>query len=182
MANPQAEDGHIDIANEIAEALAKTNLSAYQSRILWVIWRKTYGYHKKSDWISNSQMVELTGISKGHVSRTLKELTLRNIVTHSGNKVTDSGNKIAFNKDYSQWRELPKGARGYQFGQKVTNSGKKVTNSGGHKRKLTKENIQKKKNIYVEQARRIFEYWKKRTGKKKAFFSDERKHISFQDC
>jgi len=33
-ANPQAEDGHIDIANEIAEALMKVNLSAYESRIL----------------------------------------------------------------------------------------------------------------------------------------------------
>jgi hypothetical protein len=29
-ASPQAEDGHIDIANEIAAALARTNLSAYE--------------------------------------------------------------------------------------------------------------------------------------------------------
>ena len=43
MANPQSENGHIDIANEIGEALSRINFSAYESRILWVIWRKTYG-------------------------------------------------------------------------------------------------------------------------------------------
>jgi phage replication O-like protein O len=46
MANPQRENGHIDIANEIAEALARTNLSAYQMRVMWAIWRKTWGWQK----------------------------------------------------------------------------------------------------------------------------------------
>ena len=47
MATPQAEHGHIDIANEIAEALAKIEFSAYESKCLWVIWRQTYGGIKK---------------------------------------------------------------------------------------------------------------------------------------
>jgi len=34
MASPQKENGHIDIANEIAEALAKTKLSPDEWRIL----------------------------------------------------------------------------------------------------------------------------------------------------
>ncbi len=79
-----------------------TNLSSYQTRILLAVFRKTYGFMKKEDWISNSQLVELTGLRKQHVSRTLGELINRNIVTKRGYK-------IGFNKDYQQWRELPKG-------------------------------------------------------------------------
>jgi phage replication O-like protein O len=143
----QPENGFLQIKNEIAEALARTNLSAYQSRILWALWRKTWGWNKAEDWISNSQFVEMTGISKGHVSRTVKELILRNIVTQSGNK-------MAFNEDFTQWRELPIGVRAYQTvtnsgnsvtpsGNAVTNSGKKVTPSGGHKRHYTKDTLTK---------------------------------------
>jgi len=44
---PQVEDGFIRIANDISKSLAKTHLSSYQSRILWVIFVKTYGFQKK---------------------------------------------------------------------------------------------------------------------------------------
>ena len=52
MANPQAENGHTDIANEIVEALARTRISGTETQLLWVIFRKTYGWHKKEDEIS----------------------------------------------------------------------------------------------------------------------------------
>ena len=38
--NPQIENGHIDIANELAEALAMINISSYESRVLWIILSK----------------------------------------------------------------------------------------------------------------------------------------------
>ena len=101
MANPQLEHGYTRIANEIMEALARTNLSPYQSRILFVIWRKTYGWKKKQDRISISQIVELTDIHKANVSRTLKQLVDRKIVIRTDNS-------IAFNKNYTQWKELSK--------------------------------------------------------------------------
>jgi phage replication O-like protein O len=99
MPNPQAENGHIDIANQIAEALYKTNLSAYESRLLWFIFRKTYGWHKKKDRISYSQFAE-TGIARRHTQRTIKQLKGRNIIN-----VTASGQKIeySFQKDYTKW-------------------------------------------------------------------------------
>jgi len=154
MANPQREDGHIDIANEIAEALMRTNFSAYQTRILWAIWRKTYGWHKKGDWIPHSQLVSMTGIAKGNVSRALKELRMRNVVINSDNK-------IYFNKDYTQWRQLSKGIRGYQFGSKVIpNDNKKLSESRVSK-ETTKETYQKK---YKETAQRIFEEYPKQRG------------------
>lgn len=126
MASPQLDIGHTKISNVIMGALMRTNLSAYQSRILWAIFRKTYGWHKKEDWISNSQLVKMTGIAKSHVSRTVGQLIDRNIVTKSGNK-------FSLNESYTQWRELPKRVT-------VTNSGNKVTCTGEHKRILYKRN------------------------------------------
>lgn len=101
MAKPQAEDGHIDIANEIAEALCRINLSAYESRVLWALWRKTYGWHKKSDRISYTQWEELTGLGRWHIARTIKKLIGRNIITCRGNKYNL---EYSFQKDYEQWR------------------------------------------------------------------------------
>lgn len=101
MPNPQAENGHIDIANEIAEALMVTQVSGYDNRVLWAIFRKTYGWHKKEDWIAFSQLEIMTKIHRSHISRSIKRLVERNIVTRIGNK-------LSFNKIYTQWRVLPK--------------------------------------------------------------------------
>lgn len=102
-ASPQIEDGHIKIANEIGEALARFNLSAYEYRILWVIWRKTYGWHKKRDWISITQFQGATGLKRRHVSRTLSKLIKKNIVTRIGDTRNVS---YQFQKDYTKWRDV----------------------------------------------------------------------------
>jgi len=100
MANPQKENGHIDIANEVAEALAKTNLSAYESRVLWAIWRKTWGWHKKEDWITLEQLHKITGLDKGHLSRTVHKLLNRNILYQK----EDNGKLLlGFQKNYELW-------------------------------------------------------------------------------
>ena len=100
MANPQKENGHVDLANEIVEAMAKTYFSSYEIQVLFAIFRKTYGWHKKEDWITGSQLVNMTGINKSHISRTLKRLIKRNLITKNGKK-------ISFQKDYEKWRKLP---------------------------------------------------------------------------
>lgn len=51
MANPQLEDGYTSIANEILERLALIKISATDWRVLVTIIRRTYGFHKKVDWI-----------------------------------------------------------------------------------------------------------------------------------
>ena len=97
--NPQKENGYTAIANEIVEALSRFNLSPYEWRVLMVIFRKTYGYQKKEDWISLSQIVSATGIHKANVSRAKAKLINRRIVIQTDNS-------IAFNKLHSQWRQL----------------------------------------------------------------------------
>ena len=140
MENPQKENGYTSIANEIMEAMCKVNLNSYQMRLLFAVWRKTYGFNKSEDWIANSQLIELTGLLKGHVSRAKKQLIQRKIL------VTSLGNKIKFNKYYSQWIELPKQVTVTKSGNKVTSIGTELPNE---EPKLpnegdTKETIQKK--------------------------------------
>ena len=97
MANPQLENGHTRIANEILEALVRINLSPYESRVLWFIIRKTYGWHKKLDRISISQIANGTGILRQNVFRALKSLHLKNMIFRPSNK------HVGFQKDYTMW-------------------------------------------------------------------------------
>lgn len=157
-ASPQIEDGHIDIANEIGEVLARTNLSAYESRILWALWRKTYGWHKKADQISFTQFEKMTGLKRRHVQRTLDELIKRGIVTRIGySRIITYG----FQKDYTKWRDITK--RGYDHPQTLDNPAsypKGVTGRSYPKgvtdrnpNRLTQKKITKEKNVEGEPLR-----------------------------
>ena len=106
-ASPQKENGFIPIANAIAEALGRINLSAYESRILWIIFRKTYGWNKKEDKIALSQFKTETNISIPHICRTLKKLVAKGIITQIGNGYYV---RYSFQKNYEQWKSLPKQA------------------------------------------------------------------------
>jgi len=105
MAEPQLENGFTSIANEIVEALAHQNLSAYESRVLWALFRKTYGWHKKEDRIPITQFQKLTGLKRRHISRTLFELVARKIVTKRGDAHFIT---YGFQKDYLLWKIVTK--------------------------------------------------------------------------
>lgn len=104
MSSPQKENGYTPIANELFEAFYRCKLLEYERVCIMHIWRKTYGWNKKEDRIANSQFSEETGIPRPHITRTLRALKDKKIVT-------SSGNKISINKDYDEWkvewRKLP---------------------------------------------------------------------------
>lgn len=99
MANPQLEDGHTRIANELMEHLMKLYLAPNQWQALLCIIRKTYGFHKKIDYITNTQICEGTGLVKSTVSRAVNILKQRNIITRNGKH-------IGLQKDWEQWGKL----------------------------------------------------------------------------
>ena len=101
MANPQKENGHTSIANELLEVMAKTYFSSYEIQNLFAIFRKTYGWNKTEDWITTTQISEMTDIARSHVSRTIKKLLDRNMLVKNGKK-------LSFQKDYEKWQKLPK--------------------------------------------------------------------------
>lgn len=101
MASPQREDGHLDVANELAEALAYAPLSGTQFRLLWVILRKTYGWQKKMDMISASQFADATGIHRKVVERELRELTQRRYIIAWGDN--HHPKTYGIQKDWQAW-------------------------------------------------------------------------------
>ncbi len=106
MANPQRENGHVDIANEIMEALAGIRISGEEWQCLCVIFRKTYGWHKKEDWISLSQFNLLTKLKKPNTLRAIKKLSLKKVVIIKNDNRHKP--KYKFNKNYDQWKPLSK--------------------------------------------------------------------------
>ena len=171
MASPQKEDGHVEIANEIIEILAMTYLSSYESQVLWAIFRKTYGWQKKEDWITNTQLSRMTNIKECHISRTMKKLIKRNMVIKNGKK-------ISFQKDYDKWEKIPIQVTNKNIPKqdkkipiqvtKDTHSGiKKIpiqVDTKETKETTTKETIQKKENTFLL-IKEIIDYLNKKTGK-----------------
>ena len=131
----QSENKYTGTPNTIVDALMKINLTSYQSRIIRAIERQTFGWHKKEDWISNSQLVQLTGLRKNHASRTIKELKQRHIIIQSGKK-------ISINSDCSQWQN--EGTKVTSLGHKVTSLGNKKLPDEGPTKESIKETLQKK--------------------------------------
>lgn len=86
-------DNYTPIFNEVLEALCKINLSPYETRVLMAIWRKTYGFidkktgeRKKIDYIATSQIAEMCNLDKRHVSRALKGLKDKKVISRDDKK------------------------------------------------------------------------------------------------
>ena len=114
-----------------------------------VILRKTYGWDKKEDQISNSQFSESTGIMRKHIPRILKKLLSRNIIYRvspiQGTGVPHSGDRYiisyGFQKNFDEWVRCPlnRGLSPKQD-QGVPQTGSRVSPKQG----TTKDILQKK--------------------------------------
>lgn len=103
MANPQKELGHIEVANDLWEALAKKDIPGRQLRVFNVIIRKTWGWNKKSDFIPLSQIAEATGIKRTHVCELIRWLKAAKMISREGD------GRTTILKDYESWLVPPAG-------------------------------------------------------------------------
>ena len=152
---PQLEDSFIRIAsgkeeNDILMALIKAGLSGTEYQVALLVIRKTWGYKKKEDWISLTQFENYTSKTRHGIIYAIKSLVKKNILV----KKTTLG-KISlyrFNKNFNQWRILVK--KNTRVKKIYITSEKKVTplvkKNTPTKDNITKDNIQKKKEIYKE--------------------------------
>lgn len=101
MSNPQKENGYTAIANEILEALAQITFRGCTRQVLDVIFRKTYGFHKKEDAIALSQFCKLTKASKRTVIYAIQELEAKNMIFVK--KDGTEANIYRFNKHHDTW-------------------------------------------------------------------------------
>ena len=95
--SPQKENGYTPIAHDLFEAFYRCKMTEYERCVVMCIWRKTYGWSKKEDWISNSQIHEETGIALPNITRTLRLLKSKNVISKNGKKV-------GVNKRYQEWK------------------------------------------------------------------------------
>lgn len=106
MANPQIENGYTKIANEIIEKLCSYRISGEENLILWVIFRKTYGFNKKDDHIALDQFKKLTKLKKPTIQRAITKLENKKIIIVK--RDSDIGNTYKFNKNFDEWAQLSK--------------------------------------------------------------------------
>lgn len=96
---PQLEDGYTRIANELFEAVTNAQtcpVTLRQMRVVLAVIRKTYGFNKKADRISDGQIAADTGLSRQNVNKAKRELIAMNVLFMDGHK-------IGVNKYSEQW-------------------------------------------------------------------------------
>ena len=114
---PQVEDGYVRIANELFEAIL-LKLNSYRNiKIVLAIVRKTYGYNKKEDDITVSQIAEITGIHRNNVGKALRELEEMRVINPV--RAGKHGMMLGINKHHTQWSGDEVKARGP--GRQATN-------------------------------------------------------------
>ena len=141
MSSPQLENGYVKIANEIMDALIAYRIPGEERQCLDFIIRKTYGYNKKEDIISNSQFVVATGLKKANICRAIRNLISKNIVIKKDNKNIPS---YRFNKNYHSWKVLSKKITVINIDNAVIKSDNQVLSKMiPTKDNITKDNIPK---------------------------------------
>lgn len=90
------DDGYTRIANELLEAVMAADLTARQLKVVLAVIRKTYGFGKKFDRITNTQIAMMTGIHHTHVCKAKNEMIAMNIIV-------SNGQTIGVNKVISEW-------------------------------------------------------------------------------
>lgn len=107
--NPQLEDGFTRISNDLLAAILAHGFSQRELSVLFSIIRKTYGYGKKTDDMSASQIAAMCNIARPHVSKTLGELALQNVISKTQGRF---GMIIGIQKNHRRWvgKDLVKGS------------------------------------------------------------------------
>ncbi|EEM0024609.1 Replication protein O [Salmonella enterica] len=134
------DDGYTRLANELLDAVMCSGLPETELCILMAVWRKTYGYNKKMDWISNEQLEEMIQKHHTHCSTAKNSLIRKKVLIQEGRRV-------GMNIHISEWQTKNNG-----FCKTLAKSAKKtlaeVANAPKHKLlttkdKLTKDNIKR---------------------------------------
>ena len=132
------DNGYTKLANELYEELIGANLTRNQAKVAHAICRKTYGFNKKTDRISDSQLSELTRLPRQKVNKAKNELIAMKVIV----KV---GMAIGPNKNLTEWDIPDCHQNGVIVTKTVTKSVTKSVTGLSPKQGHTKETITKEK-------------------------------------
>ena len=137
------EEGFTAIPNELLFAIGQFGFTQRQFAVLIAVIQKTLSWRKEMDWISNSQLCELTGIKGEHkVSAVKNELFLMNVLIKKGRY-------FGLNLVVSEWKKsnLPEKGNLTQKGKSnlPEKGNRDYPNRVTTKETITKETITKEK-------------------------------------
>ena len=100
--NPQRENGHRRISNEIFQALIAAKLSGVIYQIIPVVIDKTWGFDKQYSYIPFSQFKKAGNLSQQSVSKAIQSAEKMRVILVERDG-TGKGNKYLLNKHYDTW-------------------------------------------------------------------------------
>ena len=134
----EVEDGYTRLANALYEELIGADLTKNQSKVAHAICRKTYGYGKKMDRISDSQLAQITRLPRQKVNKAKNELIAMKVILREGQQ-------IGPNKNIEEWQIEGCHYTGDNVTALVTKSVTKTVTALSPKQGHTKETITKEK-------------------------------------
>ena len=102
--NPQLEDGHTRIANELLEALIGYPFGGGELKVLLAIIRLTYGWNRKRCPLRQTTLARLTRLDRRQIQRLLTQLRRQGILFRDR---TTRPFTYQLNKAYQGWRDWP---------------------------------------------------------------------------
>ena len=87
--------------NELLEQLILGSFTKRQLKVLLAIARKTFGYQKESDYISSSQLAEMTGLADTHCRSARRELVKLGVLYVKPGKYRQ---RTGISMDLASWR------------------------------------------------------------------------------
>ncbi|MDF7650774.1 replication protein [Erwiniaceae bacterium L1_54_3] len=164
------DDGFTRLANELYEELIGANLTRNQAKVAHAVCRKTYGFNKKLDRISDSQISDLTKLPRQKVNKAKNELIAMRVLLREGMQ-------IGPNKCLSDWQIPECHQNGVTVTDTVTNNVTKPVTGLSPKQGHTKDTIQKTLNTdppkppkgefseeVLSQAKQVLEYYNETIG------------------
>ncbi|HHL3187108.1 replication protein [Citrobacter freundii] len=146
----ELEDGYTRLANALYDELIGADLTKNQSKVAHAICRKTYGFGKKLDRISDSQLAQLTRLPRQKVNKAKNELIAMKVIIREGSQ-------IGPNKNITEWEIEGCHYSGDNVTTLVTKNVTKTVTAMSPKQGHTKETITKEKkenkNTLPEQVR-----------------------------
>ncbi len=108
--NPQRENGHREIANDVFRELVKAQFTGAEYKVCLCIINHSWGYGKTSDVLSTHLISKETSLSLRMVKLTLKSLKERRVICLQPSKRVKRGsplNEYLFNKHWDTWKARP---------------------------------------------------------------------------
>jgi len=106
LANPQLENGHLKIANEVWEHLIVSGMSAAEIYLVMAVIRQTWGWNRKRSEISLLDFQKITRQPERTIAYCLRLLIAKKILQKEVGGGRGISSKWSFNKNWEQWETL----------------------------------------------------------------------------